>query len=188
MNTPKTISSLEMLLQHVEENNQPKYLFFWGHTPPKDGSINQSCFSQWFTASFGVNGENFRTAENYMMVGKARLFDDEAAAQKILKAKTPSEAKALGRTVKDFDDEAWKAERFKIVVQANLEKFSQNPELLDYLCTTGDHIIVEASPPDRIWGIGLAKDNPMAQNPKTWRGLNLLGFALMVVRDQLKNR
>lgn len=175
-----------MLLQHVEESNQPKYLFFWGHTPPKDGSVNQSCFSQWFPSPFKIEGEVFQTAEHYMMLAKARLFDDESVAQKILKAKTPAEAKAQGRAVQNFNDEVWKNERFEIVVQANLEKFSQDTTLRDYLCTTSDRVIVEASPRDRIWGIGLGKDNPKAQNPKTWRGLNLLGFALMVVRDRLK--
>ena len=183
----KAITSIEALLKYIAQNNQPKYLLFWGHAPPRDGSINHSCLSQWFPAKFEVNGEDFPTAEHYMMVCKARLFDDESAAQKILNARTPSEAKALGRTVKNFDEMTWNKEGFQIVVQANLEKFSQNLDLRKYLCKTGDRIIVEASPRDKIWGIGLAKDNPNALKPNRWQGQNLLGFALMKVRSQLKN-
>lgn len=97
----------------------------------------------------------------------------------------PGEAKDLGWEVKNFDDKVWRAERFEIVKQGNIHKFSQNQRFADYLIATGDRILVEASPRDTIWGIGLGAENPKAQHPDTWRGLNLLGFVLMEVRGAL---
>jgi ribA/ribD-fused uncharacterized protein len=85
--------------------------------------------------------------------------------------------------VQGFDEAAWLEERFSIVVRANQAKFSQNPELESFLRQTGSRFLVEASPVDRIWGIGLTRDDAKANDPNLWRGLNLLGFALMQVRD-----
>ena len=122
-----------------------------------------------------------------MMARKARLFNDEEAARKIIATREPNHVKAIGRTVKNFDETIWEKHRFKIVVEGNLAKFQQYPELAQYLLKTGDRILVEASPSDHIWGIGMAKDNPHVEQPKSWKGLNLLGFALMEVREKLKN-
>ncbi len=163
-----------------------KYLFFWGHQPNKDGSIGQSCFSQWWEQPFEVEGISYRTAEHWMMAGKARLFGDEEMLQKILAAKSPSAAKKLGREVRSFDQTAWEAHRCDIVLQGNLHKFGQHPDLKDFLLCTGSKILVEASPFDGIWGIGLAKTAPNIEDPHTWKGFNLLGFALMEIRDLLK--
>lgn len=123
-----------------------------------------------------------------MMAGKARLFSDEETLAKILSAKTPGEAKKLGRLVRNFDDRLWKTARWDIVVQGNVAKFSQHAELAEHLLKTGDAILVEASPFDRIWGIGMAASNPKADNPDQWQGQNLLGFALVEVRERLKTR
>ncbi|MFD2352846.1 NADAR family protein [Nonomuraea ferruginea] len=120
-----------------------------------------------------------------MMAHKALLFGDEVAAEKILAAAHPGEAKKLGRAVGGFDEETWAAHRYEIVVRGNLAKFGQHAELKEFLLTTGGRVLVEASPLDRVWGIGLAADDPAAASPATWRGLNLLGFALMDVRDAL---
>ncbi|HEY9841039.1 MAG TPA: NADAR family protein, partial [Candidatus Obscuribacterales bacterium] len=122
----------------------------------------------------------------WMMAAKAELFGDPATRKKILLARTPGEAKALGRMVRDYDDARWEAERFAIVVSGNLHKFSQHPQLGAWLCATGQRILVEASPQDRIWGIGLDEHHPDAARPERWLGLNLLGFALMEVREQLR--
>ena len=92
----------------------------------------------------------------------------------------------MGREVRGFDDARWCEARFEIVVQGNLAKFSQHPALGDYLLSTRDQVLVEASPVDRIWGIGLAADDTKASRPEQWRGLNLLGYALMEVRDRLR--
>ena len=102
--------------------------------------------------------------------------------EQILQAPTPAAAKALGRQVRGFDESAWLQHRFGIVVRANQAKFTQNVELGQFLQQTGDRILVEASPVDRVWGIGLAQDDEKVNNPNQWRGLNLLGFALMQVR------
>ncbi len=175
------------LLDRINHGQTPKYLFFWGHTPNRDGSTSKSCFSQWYEASFELDNVRYATAEHYMMAEKARLFGDDAIAAQILNATHPGEAKKLGRLVQGFRDEQWKQHRFEIVVRGNLAKFSQNKALKTFLRQTGDRVLVEASPRDRIWGIGLAADDPSAANPYQWKGENLLGFALMVVRGQLKD-
>lgn len=123
-----------------------------------------------------------------MMARKALLFGDEVVAARILGASHPGEVKALGRQVRDFDEARWADHRVGIVIAGNLAKFSQTPELRDYLLATGGRVLVEASPVDRIWGIGLAADDERASQPATWLGLNLLGFALMEVRARLAER
>ena len=97
-----------------------------------------------------------------------------------------AEAKALGRQVSNFDETTWNSKRFDIVVQGNIEKFTQNKDLEEFLLNTKESVLVEASPVDRIWGIGLAVDNEKVKNPKTWNGLNLLGFALMEAREIIR--
>jgi ribA/ribD-fused uncharacterized protein len=135
-----------------------------------------------------VDGLTFRTAEHYMMWRKAMLFGDSATADRILAAVHPRDAKMLGRGVSGFDDRKWVAERFEIVVAGSTAKFEQNPELVTFLRGTGDRVLVEASPTDRVWGIGLAASDERASVPARWRGLNLLGFALMQARQQLRSR
>lgn len=177
------IDNLDALRKAWMAGEKFKFLFFWGHTPKDPGAVDQSCFSQWFPAEFTEDGVVYSCAEQYMMAGKARLFHDQAALAKILAAKHPKEMKALGREVTPFDKEAWEAHCFELVKRGNQLKFSQNPEMLDYLKLTKNRILVEASPRDRIWGIGMGKANPDAQNPMNWRGRNLLGFALTSVRE-----
>ena len=179
------LRSIEDLRRALEAGATPKYVLFWGHQPNADGSIGKGCFSQWFEASFEVDGQTYLTAEHFMMAEKARLFGDMETRASILAARTPAEAKKLGRGVKGFDDARWEQARFDIVVRANEAKFSQNRALRDYLLTTGGRVLVEASPVDRIWGIGLAANDERALDPRAWRGLNLLGFALMEVRARL---
>ena len=162
-----------------------KYLFFWGHRPSPDGRITASCLSQWWPAPFTVDGVSFATAEHYMMWRKALLFDDEVTAERILTAGNPGRAKKLGREVLGFDEDTWAAYRFDIVVAASVAKFGQHPELYAFLSGTAGRVLVEASPLDRIWGIGLAADDHRASDPAQWLGLNLLGFALMRARTEL---
>ncbi|WP_338423545.1 NADAR family protein [Streptomyces gobiensis] len=162
-----------------------KFLFFWGHQPSRSGGIGPGSLSQWWPTTFTVEGDTYASAEHFMMVAKARLFGDELTAQRILAAPHPGTAKALGRQVVGFDEQTWVAHRYDIVIQANMAKFEQDPGLRDYLRTTAGRVLVEASPLDRIWGIGLAADDERASRPSQWRGLNLLGFALMEVRAAL---
>ena len=164
------------------------YLFFWGHQPSKDGSIIKTCMSQWWPAVFEENGFVYQTAEHYMMAGKAKLFNDMAIFEKILSKSSPKEVKDLGRQIQSFDPAVWDAHKYSIVKQGNYLKFSQNERLTHFLLQTGTKVLVEASPVDPVWGIGLAEDNAAAQDPAQWKGENLLGFALMEVRDELKNK
>ena len=119
-----------------------------------------------------------------MMWRKALLFGDEEAAQRIVAASHPRQAKMLDRRVRGFDEQIWADQRRAIVTQATVAKFGQRAELRDFLVGTGRRILVEASPTDRIWGIGLAATDERTADPARWRGLNLLGFALMAARDR----
>jgi len=137
-------------------------------------------------SSFKVDGIEYKSAEHFMMAKKAELFEDFEIMNQIIKANSPADVKKLGREVKNYNDAIWLENRYEIVKTGNFYKFSQNPELQKFLSSTGEKVLVEASPVDAIWGIGLASDHKNANNPKEWKGLNLLGFALMEVRDELK--
>jgi ribA/ribD-fused uncharacterized protein len=158
-----------------------RFLFFWKPDPGQD----KSCLSQWWPSPFEVDGLTFDTAEHHMMWGKATLFGDELSAKRIRAARTPKQAKDLGQQVGNFDQATWDAHRTEIVVTGNVHKFRQHDDLRAFLLSTGDRVLVEASPLDRIWGIGLREDDPRAEDPAQWRGLNLLGFALGEVRKVL---
>ena len=121
-----------------------------------------------------------------MMAAKARLFGDEESLLQILESSDPKAAKALGRKVKNFDSSVWDENARRLVTEGNIAKFSQNSHLQEFLLGTGDTVLVEASPYDRIWGIGLKADDERSKNPATWQGQNLLGFALMDVREALR--
>lgn len=142
-------------------------------------------FSNWFISEFEVKGVRFNCVEQFMMYCKAKLFGDELTAGKIMSAARPREQKALGRSVKNYDDEAWCERRGRIVARGCYAKFSQNPALRDALLATDGTVLVEASPYDRIWGVGLAEHDPRVLDPRKWQGQNLLGIALMEVREKL---
>lgn len=179
--------NIEQLIENQSAGKSNNFLFFWGHQASKDGNITKTCFSQWWLSPFTVDGIEYPTAEHWMMAKKAVLFEDNEILAKILQVKSPAEAKKLGRKVRNYQEEVWLANRYEIVKEGNLHKFSQNKALKDFLLNTADSIIVEASPVDSIWGIGMATDNKDIENPAKWKGLNLLGFALMEVRDELNH-
>ena len=174
----------EALVEKCYAGEKFKYLFFWKPTIT-EGEITESCLGQWWMCPFAVDGVTYSCAEQYMMAEKARLFHDEAMLDKIMNTNYPKEMKAYGRAVQNFQDEVWESKAYSIVKKGNIAKFSQNPELGGFLKKTRDKILVEASPYDRIWGIGMAQDNPDINNPFNWNGSNLLGFALMDVRKIL---
>mgnify|MGYP003672447947 FL=1 len=122
-----------------------------------------------------------------MMYHKALLFKDDVSARLILESTHPKEAKALGRMVSNYDQDIWDANKFRIVVDGNLHKFTSSPDLRKFLIGTGNKVIVEASQYDTIWGIGLSNDHIDCRNPLKWKGDNLLGFALMEVRNILRS-
>ncbi|GAA4097403.1 NADAR family protein [Streptomyces hundungensis] len=179
-------AALDALIAQVSEGDRIKYLHFWGHRPQRDGSLGRSCFSQWWPSPFTVEGVRYATAEHWMMASKARLFGDPDAERAAIDAANPALAKKAGRLVRGFDDEVWRRERYGIVLAGSLHKFGQDEALRGYLLGTGKRVLVEASPLDRIWGIGLAADAPEAADPRRWRGLNLLGFALTEARERLR--
>jgi ribA/ribD-fused uncharacterized protein len=183
--SPAAARSREELAALVAAGARTKWLMFWGHRPQRDGSIGPGALSQWWPCRFVVDGEAYASAEHWMMAGKARLFGDERAAQAILAAPTPAEAKKLGRLVRGFDESRWAEARFRLVVAGNVAKFGQDPYLRAYLLTTGQRVLVEASPVDRLWGIGLDRTDERATDPSQWPGHNLLGFALMETRARL---
>jgi ribA/ribD-fused uncharacterized protein len=149
-------------------------------SPPGPG-----CLSQWGVSEFEIDGIRFRSAEQAMMHGKAVLFGDHGTAARIAACRTSFQAQLLGRTVSGFDDGTWVEHREEVVVRANLAKFSQDPELRDYLLSTRGSILAEASATDLVWGAGTLDDHPGASDPRRWPGLNLLGSSLMRVRARL---
>ena len=155
-----------------------KFTFFWGGP-----------FFQWHPCKFKayVNAilTEFNCAEQYMMYRKAIMFNDMETAKAILASSNPKEQKSLGRLVKNFDQDAWHAEARNVVYLGNYNKFKQNSALLKTLLDTGDSTLVEASPVDKIWGIGLHADDPRAKNRKQWRGTNWLGEVLTKVRNDI---
>jgi len=166
-------------------NKKLKFLFFWGHQKDRNHNVTSTCLSQWYIQNFEVNGIRYPSAEHFMMAEKARLFKDKDALQRILNSKSPAAAKKIGREVKFFNQKIWEENRVKIVIEGNFNKFKQNPTLKEFIVKTRNRILVEASPVDKIWGIGLDKNDAFASIPIKWQGLNLLGFALMEVRSKL---
>jgi ribA/ribD-fused uncharacterized protein len=184
--TSGAVGSRPALIEAVRAGARVKYLHFWGHRPLPDGRIGASCLSQWWPSPFTVDGVEYATAEHWMMAAKARLFGDAEAERQALAAEHPAQAKKAGRLVRGFDEETWRRERFGIVVHGSVHKFSAHTDLRDFLVNTGERVLVEASPVDRVWGIGLAADDERAADPERWRGPNLLGFALMEARRLLR--
>jgi ribA/ribD-fused uncharacterized protein len=180
------IDSREALVRQVRAGNRIKYLHFWGHRARADGQVGPSCLSQWWLSPFTVAGVTYGTAEHWMMAAKARLFGDAEAEHRVLAAEHPSLAKKAGRMVRGFDEHIWERERYGIVVEGSVHKFTAHADLREFLLGTGDRVLVEASPMDRVWGIGLAANDEAATDPERWRGPNLLGFALMAARGRLR--
>jgi len=153
-----------------------EYEFFWS---------NDSPFSQWHKAKFQLNDIEYSSAEQFMMAKKAELFGDNQIKEEILSTNNVRKQKELGRKVRHFDEEIWNNSKIKIVYIANNLKFSQNQELKSKLIETEGKYIVEASPVDAIWGIGMAPDDPRRFNRDKWRGQNLLGKVLTQLREDI---
>lgn len=152
-----------------------KYIFFW------DG-----IFSQWYPCQFTIDGIKYNCAEQYMMAAKAKLFGDFESLQAIMMTSEPARQKILGRLVRNFDKERWEMVALEIVTEGNYAKFTQSKTLKDQLLRTDDKIIVEASPYDTIWGIGLDEDDPDRFDESKWKGTNWLGIAIMNARKRIR--
>ena len=177
--------NISWLKKKQESGERQKFLYFWSNKNRGLKDIGSFVLSQWFESDFTDGNIVYRTAEHWMMAEKARLFNDALTLDKILSANSPGEAKALGRNVSNFNEEIWMQRRSEIVKQGSFLKFSQDERLKTYLCASNPRILVEASPIDTIWGAGLSADDDRISNVNEWPGLNLLGFALMEVRDML---
>lgn len=182
---PRDARCTQDLIAALDAGAEPCYLNFWGPDPKVYGVIDESCLCNWYPAKFRLDGVTYHTTEHYLMAEKARLFDDAPIRDLVLRAVTPLEAQMLGRQVSGFREEVWVEHRFDICVTGNRAKFDQHPALRDYLAATSPCVLVEASPWDKLWGIGVAARHPRAADPRQWRGLNLLGFSLMAVRAEL---
>ena len=179
--------SVEMIQKQYAQGTEQEYLFFWGHKPLKYGNVGKNCLSQWFECRFTVENIQYHTAEQYMMSQKALVFGDNEIYEKIMQSADPAVYKALGRKIKNFDENIWNTKKTDIVIKGNTAKFSQNQNLKEFLLSTNEKILVEASPYDRIWGIGMSANTENIQNPYIWKGKNLLGFCLMETRDILRS-
>ncbi len=177
----------ETITQQYNEGKSMKFLFFWGHTQKNNEQIDKACFSQWFPRAFEHEGISYPTAEHWMMAGKAILFKDEEILEKIINCKTAPEAKKLGRKVRNFEPTAWNEAKREIVLQGNILKFSQHEDMKEFLINTGERVLVEASPYDAIWGIGMSVNTKGVENPNNWKGENLLGYVLMDTRKSMIN-
>lgn len=142
--------------------------------------------SNWFLASFHLNGLEFSSVEQYMMYSKAICFKDTLKAEEIMKTNDVALIKSLGRSVSNYNDLVWQTKREKVVFDGAMAKFSQNNNLKLLLLNTGDAILAECALKDRIWGIGLSMKDPNRFDINKWRGENLLGKTLMAVRETLK--
>lgn len=163
-----------------EEPRQQSAVFFWRDTE-KNGY-----FSNWYRRKFVIDDFEYLHVEQYMMAQKAKLFHDSERYTAILKTDDPSKCKALGKKVTPFDSKVWDANKKEIVKTGNRAKFEQNPDLKAILIETGDAILAEASPRDKIWGIGIGEKAAAAKDPSEWPGENLLGKILMELRDEFR--
>lgn len=176
---------IEILKKIFAENSDIPIIYFWGHTPnPK--KITAACLSQWYDCYFEIDGIVYHTTEQYMMATKAKLFNDDEIFDEIMKAYSPAEYKKLGRKIRGYEQSIWDASKYDIVLRGNIAKFSQNLELMEFLLSTGDAILAEASPYDKIWGIGLDRESALKGGVRDWDGENMLGCILMDTRDRLK--
>lgn len=172
---------LASLCEVVSNGGIFEYAFFWRETEAPLGAL-----SQWARADFEVDGRRYSSAEQYMMAEKAARMGDLESWRRIVDCDDPGEIKRLGRAVRPYDEARWAAVREHVVVRGNLARFGQDAAARAVLLGTGDAILVEASPYDQLWGIGLEAAHPDARDPARWRGPNLLGFSLMRVRASLR--
>ena len=162
-----------------------EYVFFW---ETSKNTLNEGCFSQWQESYFEVGNIEYSCAEQFMMANKADLFNDFKTLERILNENNPKKIKKLGREIINFDESIWNNNKYSIVINGNYFKFTQNDNMKKILLNTGNKIIVEASPYDKIWGVGLIENDEDIHNPNKWLGENLLGFALMEIRDIINNQ
>lgn len=173
------------LIQAVDSYSYRDFLYFWKHEEAGD-EVTKACLSQWYPSTFVIDGITYNCGEQFMMAEKARTFRDKETLAKILVATEPDVIKKLGRQVANFNPQVWDEKCIEAVYTGNMHKFSQNPRLKAFLLSTGDSTLAEASPYDKIWGVGLEEKDALKTSPHFWKGENKLGFILMEVRKKLR--
>lgn len=184
-NRIRTKYSIDLIVTEKVNKIERDKIFFWGHTSNKKDRVGKECLSQWYMKDFNVGHIAYCCMEQYLMSKKALLFGDEESNNKIMESRDQRVIKQLGREVKNFDEKVWNQFKMPIVLTGNYYKFSQVESLRKYLLSTGNKILVEASPYDKIWGIGMGENEARLCEIEEWKGKNLLGFALMIIRDEL---
>lgn len=160
------------------ENQAQTLILFYGRRP---------IYSNFVMTMFKVDGRQFNCTEQYFQYQKAKYFDDQPTAGQIMKTGSPARQKKLGRSVKGYDEQRWRQIRMKVMEDGCMAKFTQNQKAKETLLATGDKILVECTPNDRVWGNGLHLSDKRALCPKKWRGTNLMGQVLMKVRNLVAN-
>lgn len=178
---------LTWLIDMFDKGECPEVLFFWDNLNKKNLKLSECVLSQWYSSPFSVNEIVYNSAVHWMMARKALLFGDRETYRRIIKADRMDEVRSLSRAIANFDETKWSEYKYEIVREGNFHKFNQNKKLRAYLLNTGNAVLAEANPLDNVWGIGLSRDAKNITDPYTWEGLNLLGFALMEVREYLRN-
>lgn len=172
--------NIKELCEKYNNGERFGYIFFWGE------KFQNGYLSNWYPCKFTVDGVDYWCTEQYMMAKKAELFGDSGVQGMIMACNDQKKIKDMGRWVKNFDASIWDENKVRIVFEGNFAKFSQNEDLKKFILDTEDKILVEASPYDKIWGIGRStNDGTIIHNPNNWLGENLLGFTLMDVRSKL---
>ena len=173
------------------EDTEINFVPFWGGVPDIKGVLDISCLSNWFYRDMTYQGHVFLTAEHAMMWSKANYFNDTDAKQRILKVKTPREAKMIGREVRNFNQHRWSEDSYHLVGEVVHAKFTSqgNENLKAFLLNFPDNtIFIEASPYDKIWGVGMDRNHANIFNPDQWLGDNKLGFILTELRQTLSEK
>jgi ribA/ribD-fused uncharacterized protein len=178
---------LSWLIDQFDKGEYPEVILFWGHLNHNHTKQGEYMLSQWYPSPFSVNEAVYKSAGQWMMARKALIFGDRKSYKKIMDADTPDQIRFLGGSISGFDETIWSERKYEIVREGNFHKFNQNRKLRAYLMSTGNAVLAQANPFDKVWGIGLSAEAKNISDPYTWEGLNLLGFALMEIREYLRN-
>jgi ribA/ribD-fused uncharacterized protein len=178
---------LTWLIDMFDKGESPEVIFFWDNINKKNAKQGEYMLSQWYQSPFSVNEIVYHSAAHWMMARKALLFGDRETYRRIIRADRLDEVRSLSRSIANFDETKWSECKYEIVREGNFHKFNQSKKLRAYLLSTGSAVLAEANPSDNVWGIGLSKDAKNVTDPYTWEGLNLLGFAIMEVREYLRS-
>lgn len=178
--------NLKSIRDRYNRGEKLEFKFFYGHLPSSSGKLTTSCFSHWWMQPFVINQTYYCCVEQWLASEKARLFGDEKSYHIIMNSTNPLVMKSRAEAIKNVKKSRENLNLCNLIYQGNFAKFSQNPDLKDFLFATGDEVLVYASPSDAVQGIYMKATNPKCTNPNNWEGENLLGFTLMDVRDVLK--